>query len=217
MIEVNLLPGATRRVKRRSLGLKLPSFKAAGLAKFDRLLLLAVAGWVLGPGLVGWMYFSTAHTRSELTLDLDKAVQDSAHFALVIKTQERLKARRDTVARKLELIQDIDADRYIWAHILDEVNRALPGYTWLVTIAEMPDTSAKLPKFTIDGRTGNTFALTEFMKDLEASPFIRGVRLISTAMVNEQGKEVHNFSMEAQYETPPPDAVQTVPLFKPEE
>ena len=217
MIEVNLLPGATRRVKRRSLGLKLPSFKGGGPAKFDRLLILAVAGWALGPGLVGWMYFSTAQKRSALALDLEKATLDSAHYALVIKTQERLKARRDTVARKLQLIQDIDADRYVWAHVLEEISRALPSYTWLVTINEVQDTSAKLPRFTIDGRTGNTFALTEFMKDLEASPFIKGVRLISTAMVKEQGKEVHNFTMEAQYETPPPDAVQTVPLFKPEE
>ena len=215
MIEVNLNPGATRRPARRRAPLKLPDFK--GKLKLDRILALAVAAWIVGPALLGWMFFSTQHQKSELTLDLDQARQDSAHYATIIKANERLRARRDTIARKLQLIQDIDANRYIWAHILDEVSRTLPSYTWLSTIAEVPDTTAKTPKFQIDGRTGNTFALTEFMKDLEESPFIRGVRLLSTSIVKEQDKEVHAFSIEAQYETPPADAVQTVPLFKPED
>ncbi len=216
MIEVNLLPGATRRAKRRSPALKLPSFTGS-LGKIDRVLVAAVAGWAIGPGVVLWMYLSTTHRKAELALDLDKATADSAHYALVIKTTEHMKARRDSIARKLQLIQDIDANRYIWPHILDEVSRALPAYTWLVTIADVPDTTLKTPKFQIDGKTGNTFALTEFMKDLEASPFIKGVRLISTSIVTEQGKDVHAFSIEAQYETPPVDAIQTVPIFKAEE
>ncbi len=217
MIEVNLLPGATRRAKRRSPALKLPDFRG-GLGTIDQMLVLAVAFWILGPGIVGWMYVTTSHKKAELALDLDKATQDSAHYALAIKAAEHMRARRDTIARKLQLIQDIDANRYIWAHVLDEINRALPSYTWIITISDQPaDSLSKQPKFQIDGRTGNTFALTEFMKDLEASPFVRGVRLLSTSIVREQDKEVHAFSIEAQYEIPPADAVQTVPLFKPEE
>ena len=215
MIEVNLNPGATRRPARRRAPLKLPDFK--GKLKLDRILALAVAAWIVGPALLGWMFFSTQHQMAEVSLDLQEAQSDSAHYASVIQANDRLRARRDTIARKLQLIQDIDANRYIWAHILDEVSRTLPSYTWLMTIAEVPDTAAKTPKFQIDGRTGNTFALTEYMKDLEASPFITGVRLISTSIVQDQGKDVHAFSIEARYETPPPDAVQTVPLFKPEE
>ena len=217
MIEVNLNPGATRRPsKRRAASLKLPDFK--GKFKFDRLLALAIAAWLVGPALLGWMFFGTQRQMSEVTLDLEQARQDSTHYAVVLKANERLRARRDTIAKKLQLIQDIDANRYIWAHVLDEVSRTLPNYTWLITVAEVADTTgSKMPRFRIDGRTGNTFALTEFMKDLEASPFIRGVRLLSTAIVKEQDKEVHSFSLEAQYELPPADAIQTVPLFKPEE
>ncbi len=216
MIEVNLNPGATRRPsKRRAASWKLPELK--GRPKIDRILALAVAAWIVGPALLGWMYLSTQHQKTELTLDLEQARQDSAHYATVIQANERLRARRDTIARKLQLIQDIDANRYVWAHVLDEVSRVLPAYTWLVTVAEIPDTTSKAPRFEIDGRTGNTFALTEFMKDLEDSPFVRGVRLISTSIVKEHDKEVHAFAIEARYETPPADAIQTVPLFKPEE
>lgn len=216
MIEVNLLPGATRRPTRRRPALRLPKVKG-GLGKLDATLLAAVAAWIVGPALVGFMFFSTQHEKAELALDLDQATQDSAHYATVIKANERLRARRDTIAKKLRLIQDIDANRYVWSHVLDEVSRALPAYTWLVTINEVPDTVGALPRFQIEGKTGNTFALTEFMKDLEASPFVTDVRLITTSMVTEDGRSVHAFTLQAQYENPPADAIQTVPLFKPEE
>lgn len=215
MIEVNLVPGATRPSRRRA-ALKLPSFKG-GFGKLDPYLAAVVAAWIACPALVGFMFISTQHRKTELALDLEKARQDSAHYELVIKANERLRARRDSIAGKLQLIQDIDSNRYVWAHLLDEIGRVLPQHTWLITINEKPDTVAALPRFQIDGRTGNTFALTEFMKDLEASPFIRTVRLISTSIVKEQGKEVHSFSLEAGYEIPPADVIQTVPIFKPEE
>ncbi len=216
MIEVNLVPGATRRPSRRRVALKLPSFKG-GFGKLDPYLAAVVAAWIVCPALVGFMFFSTQHRKAELALDLEKARQDSAHYALTIKANERLRARRDSIADKLQLIQDIDANRYIWAHLLDEIGRTLPDHTWLTLVSELPDTSAHLPHFQVDGRTGNTFALTEFMKDLEASPFIHDVQLVSTSIVKDQGKEVHSFSLQADYEVPAADAIQTVPIFKPEE
>ncbi len=216
MIEVNLVPGATRRPSRRRAALKLPSFKG-GFGKLDPYLAAAVAAWIVCPALVGFMFYSTQHRKAEIALDLEKARQDSAHYALTIKANERLRARRDSIADKLQLIQDIDANRYIWAHLLDEIARTLPDHTWLTLVSELPDTTVHLPHFQVDGRTGNTFALTEFMKDLEASPFVHDVQLVSTSIVKDQGKEVHSFSLQADYEVPAADAIQTVPIFKPEE
>jgi Tfp pilus assembly protein PilN len=216
VIEVNLLPGATRRPARRRPRLKLPRLSTRH-GKLDRALAFAVVAWILGPAVVGWMLFSSHRTRAELALDLEQAARDSAHYATIIAANARLEARRDTVAKKLELIQEIDADRYVWPHIMDEISRALPDYTWLTTVAEVPDTSGSLPRVSIEGRTGNTLALTEFMKDLEASPFLHDVQLITTSMVVDQGKEVHSFTLQAKYASPPANAVQTVPLFKPED
>jgi Tfp pilus assembly protein PilN len=45
-------------------------------------------------------------------------------------------AQRDSVQRQLEVIKSIDNDRFIWAHIMDEVSRALPPYTWLKSIQQ---------------------------------------------------------------------------------
>ncbi|MCK5650106.1 MAG: hypothetical protein KAJ42_01960, partial [Gemmatimonadetes bacterium] len=61
------------------------------------------------------------------------------------------------------------------------------------------------------------YALTRFMADLEDSPFIRGVQLIETTQVPEtQGtvtRLVHGFTLEASYEQPPEEMIETVPLF----
>ncbi len=216
MIEVNLLPGATRRPSRRRRAWKLPALKL-GLGQFNNALAGVIAAWILCLVAGGWTYFHNNRRQAELTLNLEKATQDSAHYATIIAADAHLRARRDTIASKLQLIQDIDADRYAWAHVLDEVSRALPAYTWLMTVTEVPDTSSDNLRVQIDGRTGNTLALTEFMKDLESSPFLRNVRLLSTSIVTEQDREVHSFSLDMLYEKPPADAIQTVPLFQPEE
>ncbi len=218
MIEVNLVPGATKRPVRRGAraGRSLP--KLGRLPQFDRVLAFVIAAWIIGPAVVGWMFFGPRSEKAALELTLDQARQDSAHYATMILANRRLQARRDTIAQKLQIIQQIDADRYVWSHILSEVNRALPAYTWLTALyATEGDSTSRRPTFRIEGRTGNTFALTEFMKDLEASPFIHGVTLTSTELVKEGGKLLHAFALNARYEAPPPDAIQTVPLFTQEQ
>jgi Tfp pilus assembly protein PilN len=71
---------------------------------------------------------------------------------------------------------------------------------------------AKQIKFKIVGHTVDIQALTRFMKSLEASPFIQNVQLRQSDLVQTEGKEVTEFTLEAETQTPPPFAVKTVPL-----
>jgi Tfp pilus assembly protein PilN len=54
----------------------------------------------------------------------------------VLDARHRLTAERDSVYRQLQIIRTIDDNRYNWAHILDEVSRALPAYTWLTLLEQ---------------------------------------------------------------------------------
>jgi Tfp pilus assembly protein PilN len=178
----------------------------------DRWLLSIIGAWVLGIGAVGWLFFDTTERRAETELAIEQAVQDSARYSAIIIKLDRLRARRDTIAHKLVLIQEIDAGRYIWAHLVDEVSRALPDYTWLTRVMAMGEDNGET-LFQITGRTGNTFALTRFLKDLEASPFIRGVQLTGTEIVRDQSERaVHQFILTARFEVPPSELLTTVPL-----
>lgn len=66
--------------------------------------------------------------------------------------------------------------------------------------------------FRIVGQTVDVQALTQFMKNLEASPFIRNVQLTRSDLVTAEGKEVTEFQLEAQSEVPPAGILRTVPL-----
>jgi len=71
---------------------------------------------------------------------------------------------------------------------------------------------AKDVQFKIVGHTVDIQALTRFMKALEASPFIQNVQLTRSDLVQAEGKEVTEFSLEAQTQSPPAFAIKTVPL-----
>lgn len=216
MIEINLLPGAKRRRKRRqglSLSLSLPSRE--DLPDFDGWIAFVIAAWLIAPAVGGWMFLDVRERTADLEASVEEAVADSARYARVIETTERLQARRDTIAQKLELIQELDAGRYVWPHLMDEIGRALPDYTWLSRVYQVQ--GGARPQFRVEGYAGNLFAFTRFMQSLELSPFVRAVEPVSTELVTEGGELLYAFMIEAEYEDPPPDAVETVPLFTAEE
>jgi type IV pilus assembly protein PilN len=215
MIEINLLPGSPKRAKRKA-KLAIPAFNkpSPGLPTFDRLGTFLIAAWVMGPVLVGWLYLGSGARIDQLAADIQGAQADSARYAEIRVANDILRARQDTIAQKLQIIQEIDASRFVWSHILDEVSRSLPEYTWLRTVTYVSaDAPLNTPTFRIEGRTGNTFALTQFMQNLEASPFVRGVTLVTTDQIVEDNKSVYSFMLDAKFEEPPPEVIQTVPLF----
>jgi len=68
-------------------------------------------------------------------------------------------------------------------------------------------------KFRIVGHTVDIQALTRFMKSLEASPFIQNVQLSRSDLVLAEGKEVTEFTLEAETQSPPAFVIKTVPLI----
>jgi Tfp pilus assembly protein PilN len=214
MIEINLLPGSTkrpaRRGKRRAMG-GLPQLKLS-MPSVDRMLAAVVLAWLVGTGGVGWMHFSTSVRAADLKVELETAVRDSTRFSQQRAQGDSLAAQQAVVAQKLEVIQQIDAARYVWPHILDEVSRAVPSYVWLLNLTNAAQ-GVDLPRVRIEGMAGTTFALTQFMENLEMSPFLQSVRLISSVQGQVENRAVHTFMVEVGFREPPADVIQTVPLF----
>jgi Tfp pilus assembly protein PilN len=69
------------------------------------------------------------------------------------------------------------------------------------------------PVFNLEGNAGSTEALTRFMKNLEASPMIREVSLVTSERSDVQGRTVLKFTLEARWEEPDSGFVETVPLL----
>ncbi len=217
MIKVNLLPGGKRSGSGSARPkINLPKLKGLG---GDRWLNGTIVLAALGLGLASYTFVNLEAEREELAVGLEAAAADSARYADLVARNEALIARRDSIAQRVSIIQEIDQGRYIWPHVLDEVARALPDYTWLSSLLQIGGAGSMAPDIRIEGRSGNNFALTRFMENLEASPFIRGVQLITTEQVVESDeglsgvRTVHDFTLEAAYEVPPPELIETVPLL----
>ena len=187
------------------------------------------------------MYTTQTARAADLADHKDRAVKDSTRYATFLKDRYRAESVRDTLLREVNVIKSLDDDRFIWPHVLDELSRALPQYTWLTNVtftgapqgssnvvvapkAEEPKGKNKTPKrleteipkdpisIRIVGRTVDIQALTRFMKDLAASPFLQNVQLEKSELALDQGKEVTQFQLTVAYKRPDSTAVNRVPL-----
>ena len=235
MIEINLSPGAARKTKGRGAGFSLAgAFSGSKLSIKDPFLIAAVVSLVAAVGAVGALHLSQASQASELAAREEQSVADSTRFAAVLRQRRAAEAKRDSVQKQLEVIKAIDADRFIWPHVMDEVSRALPPYTWVKGIAVASPQAApmgtgpapaasdttkpakpatpELMKFRLVGNTVDIQALTRFMKLLEASPFIQNVQLARSEIAMVDGKEVTEFTLDAMYERPDSSMIVTTPV-----
>lgn len=252
MIEINLLPGAAGKRKAKSGGGRGSSaaamFAGLGARVRDPYMISAAASLVLAALIVGGLYLMQQRRDTELRAAEEVAVADSSRFANFLKQRRRAQATRDTVLRQINVIRAIDGDRYLWPHVLEEVSKALPQYTWLTSlgyagtpqgtstpaiIGEPPLPPGAPPKapaapapapanraaagarpaaagldtnvmrdmvqLQLEGQTVDIEAITRFMRQLEASPFIGQVQLGKSQLSIIDGREVTTFSLQANY------------------
>jgi Tfp pilus assembly protein PilN len=244
MIEINLLPGAGNKKNPRRQSVSFSSFTAGLSGRLtDKFMIAAVVGVVVSVSAVAFLYLSQQRKDATLQARVEKAIVDSTRYANFLKDRYHAEAVRDTLLRQVNIIKSIDQDRYVWPHIMDEVSRALPQYTWLSLIAlngapqgatnvvalpkaaeAKPSDKGKPPKridtsIPVDpvsvrlvGRTVDIQALTRFMKDLEASPFLTNVQLEHSELAIDLGKEVTQFQLTVGYSRPDTTVVRRVPL-----
>lgn len=242
MIEINLLPGAKRSKK----GGGGPSFNFAAIgaaisARFkDKYLGAAVISGIAAFAIIALLFLSQRTREALLRVDERKAVEDSSKYAVVLQERVRLQARRDSALLQLNIIRAIDDDRFIWPHVLEEISRALPIYTWMRAVnytgtaqgltpaasikAPPPDTGKvrrrrvdqSIPKDSVHvrliGRTVDIQALTRFMRSLEDSPFLGGVQLQKSEIQLEGGKEITQFTLDVTYTRPDTTLLRRAPL-----
>jgi Tfp pilus assembly protein PilN len=148
MLEVNLLPGGARK-KAAAAGPSI-DFNAlfAGIKgqMGDLWKVGSIAAIVIAVGAGGYLYWAQGHYRAVAEDRVAKAQEDSARYAKVVAQRNAAQAKRDTLLRQVNLIRAIDDDRYIWPHIMDELSKALPQYTWitLVSFAGAPQGSTNI-------------------------------------------------------------------------
>jgi Tfp pilus assembly protein PilN len=236
MIEINLLPGSGRKAKARgAAGANIGAQLSEVFAKVkDPYLIGAVLASILAVGGVAGAFWYQSKTGSDLALREQKASQDSIRYSAVLKDRKKAEAKRDSVVYQLGIIRSIDNNRFVWPHIMQEIARVLPSYTWLTSVqqtsptptAASMDAAAKGTKdkaavttvpidtmrFQIIGNTVDIQALTHFIRQLEASAFIQNVQISRSDLTLAEGKEITEFTLNAEFQWPDSSAIRTVPV-----
>ena len=236
MIEINLLPGAGRKTKARgAAGANIGAQLGEVFAKVkDPYLIAAAVASVLAVVGIGGAFWYQSKTESDLAAREQQAVQDSTRYSAVLKDRRKAEAKRDSVVYQLSIIRSIDNNRFVWPHVMQEIARVLPSYTWLNSVqqtsptptAASMDAAAKGTKdkaaastvpidtmrFQIIGNTVDMQALTHFVRQLEASAFIQNVQIARTDLTLSEGKEITEFTLNAEFQWPDSSAIRTVPV-----
>lgn len=217
MIEVNLHPerGRAGRGKRGrlpiSLPTSLPSFGSRGEGGGrDIWTTLAVALPVLVVLVVGWLWFSQRSERNQLETRLEAAVEDSTRLSDLRSLSDSLTARESRISRRLELVKSLDDGRFVWPHLLDEVGRALPSYTWLTALRQ--NSAEPRLEVQVDGLAANPLAITAFVRNLQRSPYVGEVRMLGSQQEFVDNVAAQAFKLMIIYEAPPPGVIRSEPV-----
>src|SRR5881296_3845252 len=226
MIEINLLPGKKKRAAPGA-GFKfaLPDF--GGLIATIRnpwLIAASATSAVVIVGAVLLFFTQTARLRvAEARLDAVRV--EKRRFDAVIAQKRQSERIRDSLAAEINIIRGIDADRYVWPHILDQVTKALPPYTWLTGVSAQGVGNAPVAGATdssgtpavrvwLTGVTVDIQAYTTFLRQLAASPWLTDVSPATSSTVIEADRPVTAFNVSLRYKVADSVYIRTVPLAR---
>ena len=230
MIEINLLPGKKKRAAPGGgFKLALPDFRGLiASVKNPWLIAASATSAVVIVGVVLLFFTQTARLRvAEARLEGVRI--EKRRFDAVIAQKRQSEKIRDSLVAEINVIRGIDADRYVWPHILDQITKALPPYTWLDGVsaqgaggaqpgaANLPpgtadSTGAPAVRVWVTGKTVDIQAYTTFLRQLAASPWLTDVSPATSSTVIEADRPVTAFNVSLRFKVADSVYIRTIPL-----
>ncbi len=216
MIEVDLLPRTSAQGGRRTSSTPVPRKPLRFLAQ-DPWVRASAVVFSLCAAASGWLLAGEPGRGAGLNAALEAAVLDSVRTAMLVASAESATARLDSVRARVAVIRDLDARRYIWPRIFDEVAKALPREAWLVQIAQLASEDGGI-RFRVEGKTFRNSTISRFWEGMESSEFLHDVRLVNTEHLMEPAPDsgdlqgAYFFVLEADYRNSRPQNSETAVL-----
>jgi type IV pilus assembly protein PilN len=161
---------------------------------------------------LGLFYFLQQKAFDRENALLTKARQEKSQLQYVEAKLEEQKRARESLDRKITLIESLNAQRDMAPRLMDELNRRLPEWVWLseVTYDEKG--------VQIKGRALSNNLIADYIGNLEASPQLMNVNLVASTQRTAQGDQYLEFSLRAVLEKKPepvPAPAKAEPAAKP--
>ena len=179
MIRVNLLPQEERTTRR---SIKLP--QVGSFAPFLAL-----------PVVLGLVAVSATLEQAKLKSlrgDVTEVQDEVRKLQPQVDRVKRLTAKREELERRLDVIHQLDRDRFLSVRIMDDVSRQLPKYMWFSDLTQNGPGSV-----TLSGVTFSNLIVADLMMRMEQSSMFANVDLLETERGEIDDREVIQFAITA--------------------
>jgi type IV pilus assembly protein PilN len=191
MIRINLLKPETKDIRETVVSPGISEEGGKGSPNVGNLVFLLL---VVG---LGAFFFIQKKAFDRENALLTKARQEKSQLQYVeAKLMEQQKVR-ESLDKKITLIENLNAQRDLAPRLMDELSRRLPEWVWLTEVT-YDDKGVQ-----IKGRAMSNNLIADYIASLEASPQLMNVNLISSQQRTAQGDQYLEFSLRAVIEKKP--------------
>ena len=183
MAHINLLPWRAERRKQR----EREFFMQLGAAFVAGLLVLLLWGFWMNLRLDNQNERNT-YLQGEIKL-LDERI---AKINDLEKVRQRLLARKD-------IIEQLQANRSMMVHLFDELVKTIPSSARLSGVKQNGDS------LTLDGVAQSNASVAEYMRNIEASPWMGHADLRKTENTHNDTRMPYTFGLDVQLSRPKPE------------
>jgi type IV pilus assembly protein PilN len=179
MIKINLLP-EEEKVKRREF--RLPEMSTVYLVAAIAIFCAAIIG----------VSFMQQHKVRSLEGKIAAAQEESRKLAPQLAKIKQITKEREEVDRRLNIIANLDMNRYYRVKLLNDISFNLPVNCWLTDITENSPNN-----FDIGGIAFSNYTVADMITNLQGSPLFTLVdlRIAEKGKINE--REVMKFKLTA--------------------
>ncbi len=178
MIRINLLPREEISTQR---SLALP--RLGSLAPVA----VVLAGLAGIGGLATWQARQVGHLGTVIA----REEEESRRLAPEIAKIKLLNQQRAQLNERLDVITELDRDRYFRIHLMDEVNRSVPENMWLTRFEDIGG-----DRYAVEGVTFSNFLVSDFLQNLSNSPWFGTVSLLVAEKGSIEKVDVVKFKAE---------------------
>jgi type IV pilus assembly protein PilN len=197
MIRINLLAvdrGPVKKAASRTPGVSAAQRVTIGAALILLSTILAI----------GWWFLALRARSAKLDEDIAQAEKEANQLRAVLAEVQKFEARKAQLQQRVNLIEQLRHGQAVPVHVLDELSKAIPDRLWLITMLQHGE------DFTFEGRTTTLTGLSDFVSNLEASPWFRKpVEIVDSAVDQGPNGDLVRFSVRATMQNPesaPPPA-----------
>ena len=145
---------------------------------------------------VGWWYWSLHTQSAQLDTEIASAETEANQLRSVLAQVQKFETRKAVLQQRVTLIEQLRRGQTAPVHVLDELSKALPDRLWLVSMGQQG------PNFTIDGRTTSLTGVSDFVANLQASPWFGAVELLDSQVDQTPSGDMVRFTLRATTENP---------------